>query len=132
LHKSDTSNNEDYLGVNKTYATNGNNTFLDQNYSNKNRLGDAFEEKDNKNYWALLALVLAIGTTCGNILICLAIFLEKQLQNVTNYFLASLAITDLMVATLVMPLGIVTLFKGECSLLRLETFIIFTITLNSD
>lgn len=70
------------------------------------------EEQDN--YWALFALVLVLGTAAGNILVCLAIAWERRLQNVTNYFLMSLAITDLMVAILVMPLGILTLYKGKC------------------
>lgn len=65
------------------------------------------------NYWALSALVLVFGTAAGNILVCLAIAWERRLQNVTNYFLMSLAITDLMVAILVMPLGILTLVKGK-------------------
>lgn len=64
------------------------------------------------NYWALMALGLVFGTAAGNILVCLAICWERRLQNVTNYFLMSLAITDLMVAILVMPLGILTLVKG--------------------
>uniref|UniRef100_A0A182IR46 G-protein coupled receptors family 1 profile domain-containing protein n=2 Tax=Anopheles atroparvus TaxID=41427 RepID=A0A182IR46_ANOAO len=65
------------------------------------------------NYWALLAIILVFGTAAGNILVCLAIFWERRLQNVTNYFLMSLAITDLMVALSVMPLGILTLVKGR-------------------
>ncbi|XP_055636789.1 dopamine receptor 2 [Toxorhynchites rutilus septentrionalis] len=64
------------------------------------------------NYWALLAIVLVFGTAAGNILVCLAIVWERRLQNVTNYFLMSLAITDLMVALSVMPLGILTLVRG--------------------
>ncbi|KAL2716600.1 octopamine receptor 2 isoform X1 [Vespula squamosa] len=64
------------------------------------------------NWWAMLALVLVVGTAAGNILVCLAIAWERKLQNVTNYFLMSLAITDLMVAILVMPLGILTLVRG--------------------
>lgn len=68
---------------------------------------------DVNNYWGLLALVLVFGTAAGNILVCLAIAWERRLQNVTNYFLMSLAITDLMVAVLVMPLGILTLVYGE-------------------
>lgn len=72
------------------------------------------------NYWALLALILVLGTAAGNILVCLAIAWEKRLQNVTNYFLMSLAITDLMVAVLVMPLGILTLFRGEYSVNSME------------
>jgi predicted solute-binding protein len=65
------------------------------------------------NWWALLALALVLGTAAGNILVCLAITWERRLQNVTNYFLMSLAITDLMVAVLVMPLGILTLVRGK-------------------
>lgn len=65
------------------------------------------------NWWALLALALVFGTAAGNILVCLAISWERRLQNVTNYFLMSLAITDLMVAVLVMPLGILTLVRGK-------------------
>jgi hypothetical protein len=68
---------------------------------------------DFNNWWALLALVLVLGTAAGNILVCLAITWERRLQNVTNYFLMSLAITDLMVAVLVMPLGILTLVRGK-------------------
>lgn len=69
--------------------------------------------EDRNNYWALSALILVAGTAAGNILVCLAITWERRLQNVTNYFLMSLAITDLMVAILVMPLGILSLVKGE-------------------
>lgn len=63
-------------------------------------------------WWALLAVFLVLATAAGNILVCLAITWERRLQNVTNYFLMSLAVTDLMVAILVMPVGILTLVKG--------------------
>lgn len=36
-----------------------------------------------------------------------AIILERNLQNVANYLVASLAVADLFVACLVMPLGAV-------------------------
>jgi hypothetical protein len=36
-----------------------------------------------------------------------AILLERNLQNVANYLIVSLAVADLMVACLVMPLGAV-------------------------
>ncbi|XP_022918962.2 5-hydroxytryptamine receptor 2B [Onthophagus taurus] len=70
------------------------------------------QEEQFNNWWALLALGLVLATAAGNILVCLAITWERRLQNVTNYFLMSLAITDLMVAILVMPLGILTLVRG--------------------
>lgn len=86
------------------------------NYNSNNNIVDnhldGVQSKSFNNYWGLLALVLVFGTAAGNILVCLAIAWERRLQNVTNYFLMSLAITDLMVAILVMPLGILTLVKG--------------------
>ncbi|XP_061382794.1 5-hydroxytryptamine receptor 2C isoform X2 [Danaus plexippus] len=68
--------------------------------------------REVNNWWGLVALVLVVCTAAGNVLVCLAIYLERRLQNVTNYFLMSLAITDLLVAILVMPLGILTLVRG--------------------
>lgn len=73
------------------------------------------------NVWAFAAAILVFCTAAGNILVCLAISWEKRLQNVTNYFLMSLAITDLMVAILVMPLGILTLVRGKYRLMTLNT-----------
>jgi hypothetical protein len=85
-------------------------TIIVYNTTTKN----ATEPDDStNNWWALSALILAVGTAAGNILVCLAICWERRLQNVTNYFLMSLAITDLMVAILVMPLGILTLIRGK-------------------
>uniref|UniRef100_A0A182Y4N7 G-protein coupled receptors family 1 profile domain-containing protein n=1 Tax=Anopheles stephensi TaxID=30069 RepID=A0A182Y4N7_ANOST len=94
---------------------------LDGPIDDRAGLGDqiAVDEEDDDgslalhNYWALLAIILVFGTAAGNILVCLAIVWERRLQNVTNYFLMSLAITDLMVALSVMPLGILTLVKGH-------------------
>ncbi|CAH0393427.1 unnamed protein product [Bemisia tabaci] len=68
-------------------------------------------ESAGDNWWGLLAVMLVVATAAGNILVCLAISWERRLQNVTNYFLMSLAITDLMVAVLVMPLGILNLVR---------------------
>ena len=41
----------------------------------------------------------------GNVFVIAAIVMEKGLQNVANYLIVSLAVADLMVACLVMPLG---------------------------
>lgn len=101
---------------NETFATNNHQLFY-INYTNYLNKSSEMQENEESgytdNYWALLAIIIVIGTACGNILVCLAIAWEKRLQNVTNYFLASLALTDLMVAVLVMPLGILTLFRGK-------------------
>ena len=64
--------------------------------------------------WGVLSLsTLIIATMIGNILVCLAVCWEKRLQNMTNYFLMSLAIADLLVSVLVMPLGMVVELFGK-------------------
>ncbi|GBP16294.1 5-hydroxytryptamine receptor 2A [Eumeta japonica] len=78
-----------------------------------NGTSDQLGQESVNNWWALVALLLVLCTAAGNVLVCLAIYLERRLQNVTNYFLMSLAITDLLVAILVMPLGILTLVRGK-------------------
>ncbi|XP_063844503.1 LOW QUALITY PROTEIN: 5-hydroxytryptamine receptor 2B-like [Scylla paramamosain] len=65
------------------------------------------------NWWGLVALLVVLLTLFGNILLILAISWDRRLQNMTNYFLLSLAVTDLMVASLVMPLSIVVLVLGH-------------------
>ncbi|KAM3931371.1 5-hydroxytryptamine receptor 2B [Leptodactylus fuscus] len=65
-----------------------------------------------KCWLALLTLMLIVPTIGGNILVILAISLEKKLQNATNYFLMSLAVADLLVGIFVMPIALLTiLFK---------------------
>ncbi|KAK7871680.1 hypothetical protein R5R35_009045 [Gryllus longicercus] len=54
----------------------------------------------------VLGLIILI-TVIGNVFVIAAILLERNLQNVANYLIVSLAVADLMVACLVMPLGAV-------------------------
>ncbi|XP_062997691.1 5-hydroxytryptamine receptor 2C isoform X2 [Elgaria multicarinata webbii] len=62
-----------------------------------------------KNWPALLILVIILLTIGGNILVIMAVSLEKKLQNATNYFLMSLAVADMLVGILVMPVSLVTI-----------------------
>ena len=64
--------------------------------------------------WSFLfVLVFIVAGGVGNILVCLAVCLDRRLQNVTNYFLLSLAIADLLVSLFVMPLGAIPGFLGK-------------------
>lgn len=101
----------DYLTLWDVVSSNS--SEIDLETTSASPAGSANDTEELNNWWAMLALVLVLGTAAGNILVCLAIAWERRLQNVTNYFLMSLAITDLMVAILVMPLGILTLVRGE-------------------
>lgn len=72
--------------------------------------------------WAVLGLsVLIVATMGGNILVCIAVCWERRLQNMTNYFLMSLAIADLMVGLLVMPLALVVELYGKLFIDRSAT-----------
>ena len=57
-------------------------------------------------YWALLLLLFPAVTLFGNVLVCVSVFVERSLHTVTNYFIVSLAVADIMVALLVMPLAV--------------------------
>ncbi|KAM6323043.1 5-hydroxytryptamine receptor 2C isoform 1-T1 [Podargus strigoides] len=65
-----------------------------------------------KNWPALLILVVILLTIGGNILVIMAVSLEKKLQNATNFFLMSLAVADMLVGILVMPVSLITVLYG--------------------
>ncbi|XP_026296903.1 serotonin receptor 7 isoform X2 [Apis mellifera] len=66
----------------------------------------------------LIALVLGsiiVGTVIGNILVCVAVFLVRKLRRPCNYLLVSLAVSDLCVALLVMPMALLYEISGNWS-----------------
>ncbi|XP_065534310.1 5-hydroxytryptamine receptor 2A isoform X2 [Lathamus discolor] len=65
-----------------------------------------------KNWPALLTVIVIVLTIAGNILVIMAVSLEKKLQNATNYFLMSLAIADMLLGFLVMPVSMLTILYG--------------------
>uniref|UniRef100_A0A8C5L0E9 D(3) dopamine receptor n=1 Tax=Jaculus jaculus TaxID=51337 RepID=A0A8C5L0E9_JACJA len=54
-------------------------------------------------YYALSYCVVILVIIFGNSLVCAAVLRERVLQTTTNYLVVSLAVADLLVATLVMP-----------------------------
>ncbi|XP_069884820.1 D(3) dopamine receptor isoform X1 [Dipodomys merriami] len=54
-------------------------------------------------YYALSYCALILAIIFGNGLVCVAVLRERVLQTTTNYLVVSLAVADLLVATLVMP-----------------------------
>ncbi|XP_070560755.1 D(2) dopamine receptor-like [Ptychodera flava] len=72
-------------------------------YSGASTAASEQDEPVRNNYWALFIAVFAFITVFGNILVCMAVVKERNLRNITNYFIASLAVADLLVGLLVMP-----------------------------
>ncbi|XP_076578416.1 dopamine receptor D4 related sequence [Chaetodon auriga] len=65
------------------------------------------------NYLALvLGVPLVLVIILGNILVCLSVLTERSLQTATNYFIISLAVADLLLAVLVLPLYVYSEFLG--------------------
>ncbi|RWS09595.1 5-hydroxytryptamine receptor 2C-like protein, partial [Dinothrombium tinctorium] len=80
--------------------------FLDEILLNKSvtiRPDDVNATNDYNWIFLFLIAFIFIGIV-GNVLVCLAICLERRLQNATNYFLLSLAVADLLVCVVVMPI----------------------------
>uniref|UniRef100_A0A8C2A033 Dopamine receptor D2b n=1 Tax=Cyprinus carpio TaxID=7962 RepID=A0A8C2A033_CYPCA len=71
------------------------------------------EAKHQYNYYAMLLTLLIFVIVFGNVLVCMAVSREKALQTTTNYLIVSLAVADLLVATLVMPWVVYLEVVGE-------------------
>ncbi|KAK8397364.1 hypothetical protein O3P69_004821 [Scylla paramamosain] len=65
---------------------------------------------------ALVLGIMILATIVGNVFVIAAILLERHLQSVANYLILSLAVADLLVAALVMPLGAVYEVSKEWTL----------------
>nr|5UIG_A Chain A, Adenosine receptor A2a,Soluble cytochrome b562,Adenosine receptor A2a [synthetic construct] len=59
-------------------------------------------------------LAIAVLAILGNVLVCWAVWLNSNLQNVTNYFVVSLAAADIAVGVLAIPFAI-TISTGFCA-----------------
>jgi len=64
-------------------------------------------------YTQLSIILLAFFITCimilivvGNLLVCIAISTEKSLKTVQNWFIASLAVSDLLLGCVIMPFSL--------------------------
>ncbi|XP_050684557.1 5-hydroxytryptamine receptor 1-like isoform X1 [Leptidea sinapis] len=56
---------------------------------------------------AIIFMIVIFGTIVGNILVCVAVCLVRKLRRPSNYLIVSLAVSDLCVAILVMPVAMV-------------------------
>ncbi|XP_063149015.1 D(4) dopamine receptor [Candoia aspera] len=71
------------------------------------------EREPVRNFAALVfGIFLILFIISGNLLVCLSVCTEKALKTTTNYFIVSLAVADLLLAILVLPLYVYSEFQG--------------------
>eukprot|EP00918_Siedleckia_nematoides_P006798 GHVU01014802.1.p1 GENE.GHVU01014802.1~~GHVU01014802.1.p1 ORF type:complete len:505 (+),score=7.19 GHVU01014802.1:889-2403(+) len=62
---------------------------------------------------ASLLTCVAVSAMVGNVLVILAVYKNRRLRTITNCYVVSLATSDLLVSTLVLPLSIVVEVTGK-------------------
>lgn len=63
--------------------------------------------KPSQQAYVVLEVVMAVLAVLGNVLVCWAVCLNSNLQNVTNLFVVSLAVADIAVGLLAIPFAII-------------------------
>ncbi|XP_027703158.1 D(2) dopamine receptor isoform X1 [Vombatus ursinus] len=98
-----------------------------QNWSQSLNGSEAKADKPHYNYYAMLLTLLIFVIIFGNVLVCMAVSREKALQTTTNYLIVSLAVADLLLATLVMPWVVYLEVVGEWKFSRIHCDIFVTL-----
>ncbi|XP_035663525.1 D(4) dopamine receptor-like [Branchiostoma floridae] len=86
---------------------------------------------ESYNFVALLPILVIAEILIGNALVVLAIYREKNLRSNTNYFIVNLAVTDALMATLVMPFVVYVEFLGvwQLGFLMCDVFVALDVML---
>ncbi|NXX35382.1 DRD2 protein, partial [Nicator chloris] len=87
----------------------------------------AAAQRPHYNYYAVLLALLIFVIVFGNVLVCMAVSRERALQTTTNYLIVSLAVADLLVATLCMPWVVYLEVVGEWRFSRIHCDIFVTL-----
>ncbi|XP_012865071.1 PREDICTED: D(2) dopamine receptor isoform X2 [Dipodomys ordii] len=98
-----------------------------QNWSRPFNESEGKADRPHYNYYAMLLTLLIFVIVFGNVLVCMAVSREKALQTTTNYLIVSLAVADLLVATLVMPWVVYLEVVGEWKFSRIHCDIFVTL-----
>lgn len=79
-----------------------------------------------------IVVLLNMAALVGNLLVCLAFYRNRLLRTVTNYFVLSLALTDLSMAVLAMPFATASTVSTRKEIVNnfsCKLFYFFTMTL---
>lgn len=61
---------------------------------------------------SIIAIFLSFITVVGNVMVMVSFKIDKQLQTISNYFLCSLAVADLAIGLISMPLFVISTLLG--------------------
>lgn len=90
-------------------------------------LYDGVEWSSLGNVVTLVILAIVnVMVVVGNVLVILAVYCTSKLRNVTNMFIVSLAVADLMVGIAVLP------FSATWEVFKVSFFIYYALHLNFD
>ena len=77
-------------------------------------------------------MIIAVLTVIGNIVVILAVFSNRRLQNPANFLIVNLAVSDFFQGALTMPIRVAELLNsGEHTLIRCDVVISLTILFHS-
>lgn len=82
------------------------------NWTNQTSIAGASHSLPEIIVLSILVVILALVTIIGNLLVIIAFKIDKQLQTISNYFLLSLAVADMAIGFVSMPLYTVYLLMG--------------------
>ena len=96
-----------------------NSTWWSGNSSATTSSSPASPQEISYNWPVLFLFTIVFLALGGNVLVCLAVHYERKLKNMFNYFLVSLALSDMLSATLVMPLSIIKVLISKYTMLNI-------------
>lgn len=105
--------NESISEFNFTHTNSSENwTIFESNATKSSPLKHSTHSLPATIFLVTIFLIVIVGTTVGNVLICVAVRLVRKLRRPSNYLIVSLAVSDLCVAIIVMPIATVYYIMG--------------------
>jgi muscarinic acetylcholine receptor M3 len=62
---------------------------------------------------AIIGTIVSLLTVCGNILVLVSFFVDRQIRHPTNYFIFSLAVSDFLIGFISMPCLTLVIYKNK-------------------
>ena len=63
--------------------------------------------------FAIIGTFISLLTICGNVLVLVSFFVDRQIRQPTNYFIFSLAVSDFLIGFVSMPFLTLAIYKNE-------------------